>query len=99
MNLLDLFDYFEGVYESISQGQSGASLGPVVGILRLHVLLQASMNWNLYSSKPRSIFQISVPPEITPKLFCIKNLQMDLSFQEKKMFAINYMVHKLQQLP
>ena len=42
------------------------------------------MNINLSPSEPHFIFQISQPPNIGQKWFCIQNLQMDLSFQEKK---------------
>ena len=42
------------------------------------------MNINLSPSEPHFIFQISQPPNIGQKWFCIQNLQMDLSFQEEK---------------
>ena len=38
----------------------------------------------LSALEPHFVFQISQPPNIVQKWICILNLQMDLSFQEKK---------------
>ena len=43
-----------------------------------------NMNMNMYISEPYFILQISHPPKIAQKWFCIKTLQMDISFQKKK---------------
>ena len=42
------------------------------------------MNINLSTSEPPFVFQISQSSNIGQKWFCIQNLQMDFSFQEKK---------------
>ena len=43
-----------------------------------------SINLNLSTSEPHFVFQISLLPNIAQKWFCMQNLHMDLSFQEKK---------------
>jgi len=43
------------------------------------------MNMKLSALEPHFVFQISQPPNIGQKWFCILDLRMDLSFQEKKM--------------
>ena len=53
--------------------------------LRLQVLLPASVNLNLSTSEPYFVFQISQPQNLAQIWFCIQNLQMDISFKEKKM--------------
>ena len=65
--------------------------GPVWGLLELveatlrpQVVLGDSMNMNLSTFEPNFVFQISQPPNIGQKWFCIPNLQMDRSFQKKK---------------
>ena len=66
--------------------------GPVWGFfggfaeanLRPQVLLRDSMNMNLSTSEPHFVFQISQPPNIGQKWFCISDLQINLSFWEKK---------------
>ena len=45
------------------------------------------MNINLSTSEPPFVFQISQSSNIGQKWFCIQNLQMDFSFQEKKRFV------------
>ena len=77
-----------------SNGQLGSiwiNQGPVLGLLgyadatmRPQVLQRDSMKMNWSNSEPYFVFQISQPPNIAEKCFCIQNLQMDLSFQEKK---------------
>ena len=62
--------------------------------LRSQVTVQDSMNMNLSTSEPNFGFQISQPPNIGQKWVCIQNLQMDLSFQEKKRCATS--IHGLQ---
>ena len=49
----------------------------------------------MYTSEPYIVFQISQPTNIAQKWFCIRNLQMDLSFQEKKKQFAN-LLHSLQ---
>ena len=41
-------------------------------------------NLNLSVSENYFVSQISQPPKVAEKWFCIQNLRMDLSFQEKK---------------
>ena len=43
-----------------------------------------SINLDLLTSEPHFVFQISFLPNIAQKWFCMQNLRMDLSFQEKK---------------
>ena len=57
--------------------------------LRLQVLLPASMILNLSTSEPYFVFQISQPPNLAQIWFCIQNLQMDISFKEKKKQFVN----------
>ena len=45
------------------------------------MMLQDSMDVNLCPSEPHFVFQITPPPNIGQKWFCIQNLRMDLSFQ------------------
>ena len=42
-----------------------------------------SINLNLSTFEPHFVFQISLLPNIAQKWFCMQNLRMDLSFQEK----------------
>ena len=42
------------------------------------------MNINLPISELHFVLQISQPPNITQKWFCIQNLHMDISFQKKQ---------------
>ena len=60
-------------------------LGYPEATLRLQVQLSANINLNLSISQPYFVFQISKPPNIILKWFCIQNLQIDLRFQEKRM--------------
>ena len=66
-------------------------LGPIRGQswhleahLALLLPLQVIPSMTLSSSESHFVFQISQPPNIGQKLFCIQNLQMDISFQEEK---------------
>ena len=43
-----------------------------------------SINLNLSTSEPHFVFQISLLSNIAQKWFCMQNLRMDISFQEKK---------------
>ena len=52
------------------------------------VQLSASINLNLFISQPYFVFQISQPPNMSQKCFCIQHSRMDLSFQERKQFVI-----------
>ena len=68
--------------------------GPVWGLLRypeinqrIQVLLQLSMILNLCTSELHFVFQISQPPNIAQKWFCIQILRMDLSSQGNKQFV------------
>ena len=45
---------------------------------------QVSMNINLSISEPHFVLQISQPPNIAQKWFCIQNLHMDISLQKKQ---------------
>merc|ERR1712081_55818 len=58
-------------------------MGTFWGILR-QVQLLAGINLNLSISQPYFVFQISQPPNMAQKWFCIQHSQMDLSFQERK---------------
>ena len=79
----------------INQGAAWDPFGYPESTLRLKVLLWASINLKLSSSEPYSAFQISQTPNIAQKLFCIQNLQMDLSFHEKRKTVRNF-AHGLQ---
>ena len=59
-------------------------LGQLVVTTWLSEPLRTSINMNLSVSEPHFVLQISQPPNIAQKWFCIKNLHMDLSFQEIK---------------
>ena len=48
------------------------------------IKLSVSINLNLSISQPYFVFQISQPPNMAQKWFCIQHSQMDLSFQERK---------------
>ena len=68
----------------VNQGPIKDQLGCPEASRRLQVPLQASMNINLFTFETHIVSQKSQLPEITQKWFCIQNLGMDLSFQEKK---------------
>ena len=68
----------------VNQGPIKDQLGCPEASQRLQVPLQASMNINLFTSETPIVSQISQPPEIIQKWFCIHNLPMNLSFQRKK---------------
>ena len=59
-------------------------LGYNEAALTQQALLLASMNLNMSASGPHSVFQISQPPDIAQKWFCIQNLEIDISFQKKQ---------------
>ena len=71
----------------VSQGWPGPDrsqsghLGAKMTLLRP---LLAIPNMTLTISEPHFVFQISKPPNIAQKWFCIQSLHMDLSFQKKK---------------
>ena len=68
----------------INQGPVWDLLGYPEAILRLQVQLSVSIDLNLSISQPYFVFQISQPPNMAQKWFCIQHSQMDLSFQERK---------------
>ena len=68
----------------VNQGPIKDQLGCPEASRRLQVLLQASMNINLFTFKTHIVSQISQLHEITQKWFCIQNLPMNLSFQGMK---------------
>ena len=77
-----ILEYFGGC-----QCQSGASQRSFCQFGVSTVLsgpLQTSIKLNLSVSEPNIVSSISRPPKIVQKWFCIQNLRIDLSFQEKK---------------
>ena len=68
----------------VNQGAFWDLLGYPGATLRPQVQLSASINWNLSISQPYFVFQISQPPNMAQKSFCIQQSQIDLSFLEIK---------------
>ena len=73
-----------------SQGMTrpvSSQLGHLKAILVLLGPLQVSMKINLSISEPHFVLQISQPPNITHKLFCIQNLHMGDFSQPQQEYA------------
>ena len=67
-------------------GAIRARLGQVCGAWPKFCGFKASMRQYKYELiEPHFVLRISRPPSIVQKWFCIQNVRMDLSFQEKKM--------------
>ena len=70
-----------------SQGMTrpvSSQLGHLKAILVRWGPLQICMNINLSISELHLVLQISQPPNIAQKWFCIQNLHIDISFQRKQ---------------
>ena len=63
---------------------------PMIGRIyrdNVHLLLYGKPLVNLSVSETYFVSQISQPPKMVEKWFCIQNLRMDLSFQGLKQFV------------
>ena len=60
-------------------------------ILKPQVHMRTIINLNLSISDPHFVCQISQPPNMAQKGFCIQISQMDLSFKKKKQFVIPWL--------
>ena len=72
-----------GIFQVQSGSIRGCS-GQLEVILRLSGLLHVSIIMNFCVEEPHFVSQISQPPGIGQKWFCIQNFCTDLSFKEKK---------------
>ena len=77
---------FQSAEFRVWPGQLGAGWGVLwpLWYCELWGPLQVSMNMDLSFPEPGFVSQISQSPKIAQNWFCIQNLHMNLSFQEKK---------------